>query len=115
MGQGRDGVLQLAVAGSAGGYPADEASIEASEGAIADFLTDFAERCGATAVHVIAHSMGNRGLLRAVSGSRRGRSGDGETFGQVFLAAADVDADVFRQLARPIPKSRANDALYLGA
>ncbi len=47
--------------GSTGGYPADEATIEASEGVIADFMTDFAERSGATAVHIIAHSMGNRG------------------------------------------------------
>src|SRR5262245_31066233 len=47
-------------------YPADEATIEASEPAIADFLVDFAANCGAEKVHLIAHSMGNRGLLRAL-------------------------------------------------
>ena len=48
------------------GYTADEASIEASEVQITQFLVDFAERSEARSVHVIAHSMGNRGLLRAV-------------------------------------------------
>lgn len=52
--------------GSLKGYPADEASIEASEGFIADFLTRMASQSGAARVHIIAHSMGNRGLLRAI-------------------------------------------------
>lgn len=52
--------------GTLHGYPADEASIEASEGFITEFLIDIAERSGASRVHLIAHSMGNRGLLRAV-------------------------------------------------
>ena len=58
--------------GNVAAYPADEASIEASEGAITEFLVDFTTHCGAEKIHVIAHSMGNRGLLRArCSGSRR--------------------------------------------
>jgi pimeloyl-ACP methyl ester carboxylesterase len=52
--------------GSVAAYPVDEASIEASERAITDFLVDFTAHCGAEKVHVIAHSMGNRGLLRAL-------------------------------------------------
>ena len=52
--------------GTVAAYPADEASIEASERAITDFLVDFTAQCGAEKVHVIAHSMGNRGLLRAL-------------------------------------------------
>jgi esterase/lipase superfamily enzyme len=47
-------------------YTADEAGIEASETHISDFLIGFAEKAQAERVHVIAHSMGNRGLLRAV-------------------------------------------------
>ena len=49
------------------GYSADEAAIEASEDAIEEFLVNFIEQSGASVVHVIAHSMGNRGLLRAVN------------------------------------------------
>jgi hypothetical protein len=77
--------------GSKGSYSADEATIEASEGAIADFMTDFAEHSGAAAVHIIAHSMGNRGVLRAVdriAAAVQRRSG--KPFGQIILAAAEL-------------------------
>ena len=47
------------------GYTADEATIEASEPFIAEFLARFAAESGARHIHIIAHSMGNRGLLRA--------------------------------------------------
>ncbi len=64
--------------GTVAGYPADEATIEASEGAIARFLLDFAAGCGDAKVNVVAHSMGNRGLLRAlqrIAGSAGTRGG----------------------------------------
>jgi esterase/lipase superfamily enzyme len=96
------------------GYPADEATIEASEGVIADFMTDFAERCGATAVHMIAHSMGNRGVLRAVNRiAARAQRRTGKPFGQVILAAADVDADVFRQLSAAYAEVASRTTLYV--
>ena len=44
--------------GATRAYSAGEATIEASEGVIADLMSDFAERSGATAVHIVAHSMG---------------------------------------------------------
>lgn len=86
--------------GKLAGYTADEAAIEASEAAIAGFLVDFTGRCGADKVHVVAHSMGNRGFLRALqriaaSAETRGRV----KFGQIFLAAPDVDRDLFLDLA----------------
>lgn len=86
--------------GSVLGYSADEASIEASEPALTEFLVDFANNCGAEKIHVIAHSMGNRGLLRALqriaaSAETRGRI----KFGQFFLAAPDVDREIFLNLA----------------
>lgn len=51
--------------GTLRGYPADAAA-EASEDAIARFLAHFAQESGAETVHLVAHSMGNRGLLRAL-------------------------------------------------
>jgi esterase/lipase superfamily enzyme len=85
--------------GQLSGYLPDGAAIEASEVAIADFLVGFATRTGAKSVHVIAHSMGNRGLLRAVNRivSVAGASG-AAMFKQIVLAAPDVDAGVFRSL-----------------
>ena len=94
-------------------YPADEASIEASERAITDFLVQFAARSGAAKIHVIAHSMGNRGLLRAlqrIAGNAQTRGT--VKFGQIFLAAPDVDRDLFLDLARLYPEHSDRTTLY---
>lgn len=82
-------------------YPADEATIEASERALTEFLIDFTRNCGADQVHVLAHSMGNRGLLRALQRiAARAEAESRVSFGQVVLAAPDVDRDLFLDLAR---------------
>ena len=99
--------------GTVTAYPADEATIEASERAITDFLIDFSANCGAQKVHVIAHSMGNRGLLRALEriaadAQTRGRV----KFGQVFLAAPDIDRDLFIDLAHLYPEHAERTTLY---
>lgn len=94
-------------------YPADEASIEASERAITDFLVEFAAKCGAAKIHVIAHSMGNRGLLRALQRIAANAETRGQVkFGQIFLAAPDVDRDLFLDLARLYPEHSERTTLY---
>ncbi|MDA1056093.1 MAG: alpha/beta hydrolase [Planctomycetota bacterium] len=99
--------------GNVAAYPADEASIEASERAITDFLIDFTANCGAEKVHVIAHSMGNRGLLRALQRIAANAQTQGAVkFGQVFLAAPDVDRDLFLDLARLYPEHAERTTLY---
>ena len=52
--------------GALKGYSADEATIEASEPFIAEFIEDFVAKSSAEKVHIIAHSIGNRGVLRAI-------------------------------------------------
>ncbi len=100
--------------GATHGYPADEATIEASESAITDFMTKFADRSGANAVHIIAHSMGNRGVLRAVNRiAGKARRRNMKLFGQIILAAADVDADLFRQLSAAYAKVARRTTLYV--
>ena len=99
--------------GSVAAYPADEASIEASERAITQFLVDFTAHCGAEKVHMIAHSMGNRGLLRSLQRIASDASTQGKVkFGQVFLAAPDVDRDLFLDLARLYPEHAERTTLY---
>ncbi|HEV7671973.1 MAG TPA: alpha/beta hydrolase [Thermoanaerobaculia bacterium] len=99
--------------GSVVQYPADEASIEASERAITDFLIDFADHCGAEKLHVIAHSMGNRGLLRALQRIASNAEARGRVrFGQIFLAAPDVDRDLFLDLAELYPQHAEKTTLY---
>jgi esterase/lipase superfamily enzyme len=97
-------------------YTMDEASIEASELHIADFMVDFAERSGATKIHIIAHSMGNRGVLRAVSriasqAERRSQV----PFDQIILAAADVDAETFRNLCSAYSRVSRRTTLYVSS
>jgi esterase/lipase superfamily enzyme len=90
------------------GYPADGSAVEASEGDITDFLIQFAQDCGADRVHVIAHSMGNRPLLRALQRIlAAAESVPAVRFGHLILAAPDVTrglfldvADQYRRLAR---------------
>lgn len=98
------------------GYPADAAAIEASEYAIGRFISDMAAKSGADKVHLIAHSMGNRGLLRAFSaafaGAKRSTSLPIE---QVFLAAPDVDTELFKSLASVYPQISKRTTMYVSA
>ena len=64
-------------------------------------------------VHVIAHSMGNRGLLRALQRIAANAQTQGKVkLGQVFLAAPDVDRDLFLDLARLYPEHAERTTLY---
>jgi esterase/lipase superfamily enzyme len=99
--------------GTVAGYAADEAMIEASEEAITHFLVNFVRMSGAEKVHVVAHSMGNRGLLRTLQRI----AADAETsssvrFGQIFLAAPDVDRKLFLSLAKLYPACSQRTTLY---
>jgi len=99
--------------GDATAYLVDEATIESSEQAIADFLVDFAANSGADKVHVIAHSMGNRGLLRALQRIAASAETQGKVkFGQIILAAPDLDRDLFLDLAHLYPQYGERTTLY---
>jgi esterase/lipase superfamily enzyme len=77
-------------------YLADGSTIEASELAISKFLVDFCGRSGADHVHIVAHSMGNRGLLRSLQRiTADATSKSAVKLCQVFLAAPDIDREVF--------------------
>jgi esterase/lipase superfamily enzyme len=100
--------------GTLSGYPADEATIDVSENAIEAYLADFAVRSGARRVHLIAHSMGNRGVMRAIHNiAARAREKSGVPFDQIILAAADVDADKFRSLAEAYTRVAKRTTLYV--
>jgi esterase/lipase superfamily enzyme len=98
------------------GYPADEATIEASEQYIAKFLLDLTQKSEVKKIHIIAHSMGNRGLLRAMQRIlARVRAESSISFGQIFLAAPDVDPDIFQDLARAYRQLAERTTLYVSA
>ncbi|MGX9854571.1 alpha/beta hydrolase [Limimaricola variabilis] len=96
------------------GYSGDEAAIEGSELPIQNFLVDFAQRSGVAVVHVIAHSMGNRGLLRAMDAIHKtAASATPIRFGQIFLAAPDVDSILFSNLASAYAALSLRATLYV--
>lgn len=98
------------------GYLADTASIDTSEKAIGNYLVDFARFSGATTIHIIAHSMGNRGMLRAVAGiAADARRRSGARFGQFLLAAADVDSEKFRELCAAYTQLGQRTTLYVSS
>lgn len=97
-------------------YSTDEDSILGSEKEIAAFIADFAEKSGAPKVHILAHSMGNRGLLRAVNEIVHGAAKrENCRFGEVILAAADVDAKNFRDYSPAYGEVAAGTTLYVSA
>ena len=98
--QGPVGFFSWPSRGSLVGYAADEAAIEASEEMISRYLIDFATKSGLDRVNVIAHSMGNRGLLRAIQRlMARVEIKVQKRFAHFILAAPDVDRDLFLSLA----------------
>ena len=97
-------------------YNADETAIEASAGKISNFLVDFAQRADAERIHVIAHSMGNRGLLSAMQRIVATAAHVAKKpFHHVVFAAPDVDAAVFRDLAKQHKLLAEHATMYVSA
>lgn len=100
--------------GTIAGYPADIASIEASEKYIGKYIEDMASKSGAEKVHIIAHSMGNRGLLRAYSNMFNNvQKIINKPFDQIFLAAPDVDVDLFKDLSKVYSEVSNKTTMYV--
>lgn len=98
--------------GKLASYTADEATIDWATPHLEKFLETVAARSNATTVHVIAHSMGNRALTRALAAIAANHAGALPMFKHVFLAAPDIDVGVFRQLAATFPSSAERVTLY---
>jgi len=100
--------------GSKRHYAADAAAIESSELVIEEFLVSVARRSGARRVHVIAHSMGNRALLRAVNRiAQNAGAAAGKPFTQIVVAAADVDRGTFVGLSAAFGAVAERTTLYV--
>ena len=70
-----------------------------------EVLATIAQRSGATNVHLVAHSMGNRVLLHALQALARRDGVDAPHFRQVISAAPDVDTPDYRGIVQEISKS----------
>jgi esterase/lipase superfamily enzyme len=95
------------------GYLKDGSAVEASEKAITDFLIRFVRDCGADRVHVIAHSMGNRPLMRALQRIASAKEQDPVRFGHLVLAAPDVNREIFLEIADGYRRLSQRTTLYV--
>jgi esterase/lipase superfamily enzyme len=77
-------------------YTHDETQARWTLGDLREFLELIVEQSGATTIHLLAHSMGNRALSEAVSrvGATAARGG-GTLFNEIVLTAPDIDTDTF--------------------
>jgi esterase/lipase superfamily enzyme len=95
-------------------YAADEATIDVSEKYITEFLLNLAQSNDVNKIHVIVHSMGNRGLLRSMQQIlQKAQSASSISFGQIFLAAPDVDPDLFQDLSEAYSQLAERTTLYV--
>ncbi|WP_324680567.1 alpha/beta hydrolase [Hymenobacter sp. GOD-10R] len=111
--QGPVGFFSWPSSGALLGYLYDDAAISGSEVAISEYLQEFARNCGAERVHVIAHSMGNLLLLRALQRIAESTKDNTKMFHHFILAAPDVDKGLFESLAQNYDRVAHHTTLYI--
>jgi len=92
-------------------YTRDENNVIWSAPHFQRFVGLLAQHSGAQRIHIIAHSMGNRAVCDAL----KALSNDPATqfkLNHLILAAADIDADTFRELAANLQKISGRVTLY---
>ncbi len=97
--------------GAVASYTYDRESAEAAEPYLRKFLELVVKETGAKSISVIAHSMGNQPLLEVLK-DMKGAAPAGVVISQVILAAPDVDADNFSNLAQSIEGFAKGVTLY---
>jgi esterase/lipase superfamily enzyme len=96
------------------GYLDDEKTVNDSVANLRQFIEEVANRSGATVIHVIAHSMGNRALLPALAQLAQDRHFKNfAKFHGVVLAAPDVDKNAFINWVGQIKLAKSSVALYV--
>ena len=97
--------------GGVASYTYDRESAQASEPYLRQFLEMVVKETGAKSVSVIAHSMGNQPLMDVLR-DMKSAAPPGVAISQVILAAPDVDADNFANLAQAIKGLAKGVTLY---
>jgi esterase/lipase superfamily enzyme len=100
--------------GAVASYTYDRESAGAARPYLRQFLDLVVKETGAKAISVIAHSMGNQPLLEVLK-DMRSSTPEGVVINQMILAAPDVDADNFTNLASTIGGFANGVTLYAAA
>lgn len=93
-------------------YAIAEKNVEWSLQHLTQFLREISQKSGATEIHLIAHSMGNRALTNALSIFAQTKSLRPQTFKNVIFAAPDVDQTAFRKIEPAVRSMTKNLTLY---
>jgi esterase/lipase superfamily enzyme len=97
--------------GKAADYLKDETNIAWSAPHFERFLALLSKHSGAARIHIIAHSMGNRVVCDALKALSH-QPNVGLRFNHLVLAAPDIDADTFQELAATLQKLSGRITLY---
>jgi esterase/lipase superfamily enzyme len=92
-------------------YLKDETNITWSTPHFQTFLSLLSQHSGAKRIHIIAHSMGNRAVCDALKALSYD-SNSNLKFNHLVLAAPDIDADTFRELAATLQRLSGRITLY---
>lgn len=92
-------------------YNADEEAASASIHDLEEFLTIVARESGATRIHLVAHSMGNRVLLEALHALQQ-RNAAPPNLANLILAAPDVNVVRFHHLLTSVRHLAQRSTLY---
>lgn len=99
--------------GTVSAYTIDEQNVEWTQSNLKNFLEDFLVQSSAENVYLIAHSMGNRALVRAVTSLLAEKPTLQNRLKEVILTAPDIDADVFkRDIVPALTSSARSVTLY---
>lgn len=97
------------------GYGHDQEAAAAARPHLKDFLNILTETEGVKRINIIAHSMGNRVLIRTLEAFtadyQKANPGSDIEF-QIIIAAADIEAEVFDQAASVIDSLKPNVTIY---
>lgn len=98
--------------GSVMSYISDTAVVNLSGRRLTLFLEDVVAKSGATRIHLVAHSMGNRAMTDALELYALRNEGKPAAFDQVLFTAPDLDAGLFAEMARTIRPTAKRLTLY---
>lgn len=93
------------------GYASDRDTVDLTSEHLSQVLVTMSERLGGAKLHVIAHSMGNMVLLRALSTNQR-TTATKLPLGAIINAAPDVDPELFDQFSKPIRSAGGTFTVY---
>lgn len=96
------------------GYVVDQEKAIESARHLRSFLSQIAQKCRPSNIHIIAHSMGNRALLMSIEKiADEVSQATGIPFAQIILAAPDITVDQFKAMADAYKKVSLRTTIYV--